>query len=255
MAAHWNDTLLRASYRRARSWTIDHPILFYLITAVPPVLIPAGVFGLFGLVEGLVTLLVVPALMFLVLVWHTHLQMLYEVRRAIGAQLAGDADAVADGVETTADFAFELVEDPPPGQVLVRVVNRDATADFQAKVMSVDGVDPNGTWPITARWLADGEARSRRISRGDSEVINLVRVRTKRAVDFLRPVSADKEYQRVSVVENGSSARVRAHLTVFNQRDDAEDHRSCDLELIFANGSDEPEARLLPFGPGGAETG
>ncbi len=246
MAAHWDDTLLRASYRRARSWTIDHPILFYLVTAVPPVLIPAGVFGLVGQAEGLVSLLLVPAVMFGLLVGHTHLQMLYEVRRAIGATLLGEAGLEPAATNGTADFAFELVEDPPPGQVLVRVVNRDATASFHAKVMSVDGVDPNGTWPITARWLADGEARSRRISRGDSEVINLVRVRTRRAVDFLRPVTADKDYQRVAAVENGSSARVRAHLTVFNRRDDAEDHRSCDLELVFANGSDEPEARLLP---------
>jgi hypothetical protein len=245
MAVQWDDRLLRASSRRARAWVNDHPILFFLATAVPPVVIPVGLFGLVGWAASMVSLLVVPLLMFVVLVGNTHLQMLYEVRDALAGRLDDRPVEAPDPGGGASNFTCELVEDPPPGQVLVRVVNDDATGRFSAKVMSVDGVDSNGTWPITARWLADAEARSRRIARGDSEVINLVRVRTKRAVDFLRPTTSEKEYQRVAAVENESSARVRAHLMVFNERADGEGRRSCDLELTFANGSDEPSARLL----------
>ena len=247
MATHWEDKLLRASSRRARAWINDNPILFFLVTAVPPLVVPVGLFGLVGLVASLVSLLVVPLLMFAMLVGNTHLQMLYEVRAALAGQLGDESDPAADvGADAGAsNFICELVEDPPAGQVLVRVVNEDATGLFSAKVMSVDGVDSNGTWPITARWLADGGARTRRISSGDSEVINLVRVRTKRAVDFLRPTTSDKEYQRVAAAENGSSAQVLAHLMVFNERPDGEGRRRCDLELTFASGSDEPVARLI----------
>ena len=244
MAAHWDDGLLQASLRRVETWWSDHHLLSLGVTAVIELVISLGFFGLVGVAEGLASLILVPVAMFAILVVNTHLRMVREARQAVGRLLEGPDPSEADRAGIR-NFSFELVDDPPPGQVLVRVRNADAAGQFSAKVMSVEGVDTNGTWPITARWLADPEARSRRIGQGDSEVISLVRVRTKRAVDFLRPTSSSKEYQRVAATENGSAARVRAHLRVFNRRDDGEGHLSCGIELVFVDGEDEPRARLL----------
>ena len=246
MAAHWDDGLLRASLRRVESWWSEHHLLSLGVTAVIELVISLGFFGLVGVAQGLASLILVPVAMFVILVINTHLRMVREARQAIGRLLEPPEPTVDDEGHGIRNFSFELVDEPPPGQVLVRVRNADAAGEFSAKVMSVDGVDTNGTWPITARWLADPEARSRRIGQGDSEVISLVRVRTKRAVDFLRPTSSSKEYQRVAATENGSAARVRAQLRVFNQRDDGEGHLSCGVELEFVDGEDEPRARLVP---------
>ena len=246
MAAHWDDGLLRASLRRVESWWSEHHLLSLGVTAVIELVISLGFFGLVGVAQGLASLILVPVAMFVILVINTHLRMVREARQAIGRLLEPPEPAADDEGHGIRNFSFELVDEPPPGQVLVRVRNADAAGEFSAKVMSVDGVDTNGTWPITARWLADPEARSRRIGQGDSEVISLVRVRTKRAVDFLRPTSSSKEYQRVAATENGSAARVRAQLRVFNQRDGGEGHLSCGVELEFVDGEDEPRARLVP---------
>lgn len=243
--SHWDDTLLRASLRRVESWWTEHHLLSLGVTAGVELVISLGFFGLVGVAQGLASLILVPVVMFLALVGHTHLRMVREARLAIGRLLHPDTDDDGDH-QGIRNFSFEVIDDPPPGQVLVRVRNQDATGQFSAKVMSVEGVDTNGTWPITARWLADPEARSRQIGQGDSEVINLVRVRTKRAVDFLRPTSSSKEYQRVAAVENGSSAKVRAHLRVFNRRADVEGHQSRWIELEFADGDEEPRASFAP---------
>ncbi len=246
MDPQWDDTLLRASLRRVESWWSEHHLMSLGVTAVVELAVSLGFLGLVGVAQGLASLIVVPIVMFLGLVVHTHLRMVREARQAIGALLAPESAVDEDPSEASIrNFRCELVEDAPAGHVLLRVRNQDAAGEFSAKVVSVDGVDTNGTWPITARWLADPEARSRPIGRGDAEVLNLVRVRTKRAVDFLRPTSSSKEYQRVAATENGSAARVRAQLRVFNRRDDIEGHVSCALELVFPNGGDEPEARLI----------
>ena len=206
MAAHWDDGLLRASLRRVESWWSEHHLLSLGVTAVIELVISLGFFGLVGVAQGLASLILVPVAMFVILVINTHLRMVREARQAIGRLLEPPEPTVDDAGHGIRNFSFELVDEPPPGQVLVRVRNADTAGEFSAKVMSVEGVDTNGTWPITARWLADPEARSRRIGQGDSEVISLVRVRTKRAVDFLRPTSSSKEYQRVAATENGSAA-------------------------------------------------
>jgi hypothetical protein len=248
---YWDDTLLRATVRRVGDWWSEHHLLSLGITTGVELVISIGFFSFVGVNQGLASLVVVPLLMFVALVIHTHLRMVREARQAIGRLRNPEPDAAAE-VASVRNFTVEVVEDSPPGQVQVRVRNRDAAGEFSAKVMSVEGVDTNGTWPITARWHNAPEARSREIGQGDSEVISLVRVRTRRAVDFLRPTTSSKEYQRVAVSPNGSSATVRAHLRVFNRRNEVEGHQSRWIELTFTDGDDEPRASLGPdISPGG----
>ncbi|MEL7156719.1 MAG: hypothetical protein AAFN30_08980 [Actinomycetota bacterium] len=242
MGVNWTETLLRASFRRARELASEQPIWFAVLTAVPPLLIPAGVLGLQGRAAALVSFALVALVMFVAMIANTLLQMLYEVRRELGRHLDPGAQGVAGS-----NFDCELIKGDED-RVQVKVVNNDETGQFHAKIMEVKGEDRNGTWPITVRWLNDEQARERKISQGDSEVLTIARIRGRRAIDFLRPTTYEPAYQRVAAgADGGDSMTVRAHLVIFNERADAVARTERCLQLVFENGSDLPSrSELLP---------
>ncbi|MEM8922492.1 MAG: hypothetical protein AAGD35_03250 [Actinomycetota bacterium] len=169
----------------------------------------------------------------------TLLSMLYEVREELGRHLAPDATVASN------DFDCELV-DSDPDRVHVKVANRNATGRFHAKITEVDGEARNGTWPLTVRWLSDENATARRISRGDSEVLTVVRIRSRRAVDFLRPTGSEPPYQRVEALADGERWRVEARLVVFNETSEGVvGNQERVLHLCFEPGADVPTAREL----------
>lgn len=240
MGVNWDESLLGASFRRAKEWAGDQPIWFAVLTAVPPLLIPAGVLGLQGRAAAITSLALVAVAMFVAMVANTLLHMLYDVRRELGRHLEP-----AVGQATGADFDCELIQGDDD-RVQVKVVNNDETSLFHAKIMEVKGEDRNGTWPITVRWLNDEDANDRKISQGDSEVLNIARIRGRRAIDFLRPTSYEPAYQRVAAGAAGDdSMTVRAHLVIFSERAQAVARKERYLELVFENGADLPSCASL----------
>ncbi len=244
MGVDWDETVLDASLRRARDWASTHPIRFAFLFALPPFLIPAGI-SRFNVPAGLIALVVALLVWFLALVVLTLLSMLYETRAAVGRLVAP-----VGPVEEASDFDCALV----PGEddrYHLRVSNHGTTGRFHARVMEVAGVEANGTWPLTLRWQGDESASRLRISRGDSELVCAVRVRGRRAVDFLCPVGGDRDHQRVQASADGDLWWVRARIVVFNESDGGDVGRQeRELQLAFANGSDRPAvSQLGPVAP------
>ena len=88
VAVQWDDRLIEASVRRAKNWAADNPLKYSIAFGVPAVifqgLITAGVFRVGGLVEAILSVVLVPIAIVVVMLGRTWLLMLYEVREALG---------------------------------------------------------------------------------------------------------------------------------------------------------------------------
>lgn len=260
MPAPWDARLLDVALARARSWAGENPITYSIVFGVPAVLIQAaitvGVLQGAGLWAAIASIVVVPILIVGFMLVSALLQMLYEVREALGELLD---PTVAAGDPT--DFSLELASHGGR-DVAVRITNHTAAGEFHAKIVELHGVDPCPV-PISVRWRDDRTIRTRRINQGDSEVLSVIRVRGRRAVDFLEPVTnGDAGYRRVTALNgsnsNGANGSTRANgtapvagsvgavLQVFNRRDDAEGHRSHLIEVAFDDSGDVVNAELRP---------
>ena len=247
MAVQWDDRLLEAALRRARIWAGENPIKYSLVFGAPAVVLQAAIFAgvlrIGDLLLAVLSLVIVPTLIVGYMICRTLLAMLYEVREALGEHLD---PSQADG--DPRNFSCELTNSSA-NEWALRVVNHDSAGEFHAKVIELDGVESSPA-PISIRWRGDETARTRRINLGDSEVLAVVRVRGRRAVDFLQPLSVNAEgYQRVAAL-NGDRVpgdpSVAAVIRVFNSRPDAEGQRTHILRMTFPNGADAPICQLEP---------
>lgn len=245
MAVQWEDRLLKASFRQAREWAGENPIKYSVIFGAPAVILQvaifAGVLRISDVLGAIVSLIVVPVAIVLFMIVRTLLVMLYEVREALGQHL----DPTVENGDPT-NFSCELTN-VNSKEIAVRITNHEAAGYFHAKVVDLQGVERSPV-PISVRWRSDQSAPSRRINKGDSEVLTVVRIRGRRAVDFLQPLSINEDgYQRVTAL-NGNEApgppSVAATIRVFNQRDDTEGRRTHLLKMTFDNGGDTPTSNL-----------
>ena len=244
MEADWDARLLKASFDRARDWAGENPIKYSLFYGAPAVLLHLAIF--FGvlrigdLVVAIVSVVVVPVALIIFMIGRTHLSMLYEVRQALGELINS-----VEPEQTSKSFNCELVT-LSSNQFAVRVTNSGSTGEFYAKVVELLGVESSPV-PISVQWRNDETASTRRISHGDSELLNVVRVRGRRAVDFLQPLSVNQQgYQRVAAM-NGEGAPqplVVARIRVFNRQSNGEGQQTLPLTLTFDNGADAPTPRL-----------
>ncbi len=246
METQWNERLLRASFRRASSWVRENPIKNRLIFGAPAVALQAAIFaGVLQMGDVLlaaVSLIIAPIVLVAIMVMRTLLVMLYEVRDALGSHLnpvVGDAAAQ--------NFSCELAN-LGANEIALRVTNHGATGNFHAKVVDLTGVE-NSPVPISVRWRSNDTEATRRINRGDSELLTVVRVRGRRAVDFLQPTSVNKTgYQRVAALNGDTGPKtptVAARIRVFNQQSEGEGQRTQVLRLVFTNGADTPVVELV----------
>lgn len=247
MALQWDDRLLEAALRRARTWAGENPIKYSIVFGAPAVVLQAAIFAgvlrIGDLLLAVLSLIIVPVAIVGYMATRTLLTMLYEVREALGEHL--------NPVPSTGDpgnFTCELAT-MNANELALRIVNHDLAGDFHAKVIKLDGVESSPA-PISIRWRGDDSARTRRINRGDSEVLSVVRVRGRRAVDFLQPLSVNSAgYERV-VALNGDhkpgDPSVEAVIRVFNSRQGAEGQQTHVLRMTFRNGVDAPTTELEP---------
>ncbi|MGI9615827.1 MAG: hypothetical protein ACR2QO_23140, partial [Acidimicrobiales bacterium] len=132
----------------------------------------------------------------------------------------------------------------------VRVSNHDQAGDFEVKVVDLLGVE-RSPLPIALRWQAEPTESVRRINRDDSDVVSVVRVRGRRAIDFLQPATVGKDrYQRVVTSCDGEADQpdeVGAVLRVFNRQATGDGRSSHLLRLRFDNGSDTPTPVFEPI--------
>ena len=201
----------------------------------------AGVLRIGDLLLAVLSLVIVPVCVVGYMIFRTLLLMLYEVREALGERIDPSLTGSDPG-----NFSCELTK-MGANELALKVVNHDAAGDFHAKVIDLNGVESSPA-PISIRWRGDESARTRRINKGDSEVLALVRIRGRRAVDFLQPLSVNADgYQRVAAL-NGDQApgdpTVAAVIRVFNSRPDAEGQQTHVLKMTFHNGSEAPISRL-----------
>ena len=195
MHVQWDERLLKTTLRRIRSWAGDYPILYTVLFGVLALAVQALITNSFlqmgNTLAGVLSLLLVPIAIVGFMLVRTLLEMLYETRHALGQHL--------DPTMTVGDpqnFSCELV-DGPEREVAIRITNHDVAGEFQAKVIDLRGVESNPV-PISVRWRGNESSTSRRIDQGDFDVLSVVRVRGRRAVDFLEPRLHDNDaYRRV----------------------------------------------------------
>ncbi len=270
MEVSWDDRLLTVALARARSWAGDNPITYSIVFGVPAIAIQAAItFGVLqgaGLVAAIVSVVIVPILIVGFMLGAALLQMLYEVRAAMGQLL--DPTPVGGPAD---NFTCELA-DHDDREIAIRVTNHEAAGDFHAKVVDLTGADRRPV-PISIRWRDDAPAPVRRINQGDSEVLRVIRLRGRRRVDFLEPAADGTDcFCRVVAVDghtgdeangaNGNGVNGHGHdpaavggrlptvaavVQVFNRRDDAEGSRSHLLELVFDERDGPPRTELRPM--------
>ncbi len=248
MAVQWDDRLLEAALRRTRVWAGENPIKYSIVFGAPAVVLQAAIFAgvlrIGDLMLAILSLVIVPVAIVGYMITRTLLTMLYEVREALGAHL----DPVADGGDP-GNFTCELAP-MNANEFAVRIVNHESAGEFHAKVIRLDGVESSPA-PISIRWRGDETASTRRINKGDADVLSVVRVRGRRAVDFLQPLSVNVDgYQRVAALngeQHPDDPTVAAVIRVFNSRPDAEGQRTHLLRMTFHDGADAPVAVLEPL--------
>ena len=243
---HWEDRLLKAAWNNLRQWATDNPIQYSLAFGVGAVAlqlaIVAGVLRASGLAEALLSLVLVPVALLVFMLGWTLLKMLYEVRAALGEHLAPAAADIAD----PGNFTCELGA-INSNEISVRVTSHETTGDFHARVTELEGVEHDPA-PIDLRWRSDVAERVRQINKGDSELLTVVRVRGRQAVDFLQPTPANEDrYQRVVAINGDQPCQVGAVLKVFNTRTDPARSKTHLLRLTFDNGADVPTPELVPL--------
>ncbi|MGI9612342.1 MAG: hypothetical protein ACR2QO_05510, partial [Acidimicrobiales bacterium] len=152
MEPQWDDRLLSASWRRARSWTADNPIKYSIIFGAPALLlqvgITAGVLRMGGVLQAALSLFLVPFAIMIFMILRTLLVMLYEVREALGEHLAPN-DLEVD----PENFSCQLTK-VSKNEFAVRVSNHDQAGDFEVKVVDLLGVE-RSPLPIALRWQAE----------------------------------------------------------------------------------------------------
>ncbi len=199
MKVQWDERLLKATLRRIRLWASDYPILYTVLFGVLAFAVQALITNIFlqmgNTWAGVLSLLLVPIAIVGFMLVRTLLDMLYEVREALGQHL--DPTSVVADPE---NFSCELV-DSADREVAIRVTNNDVAGEFHAKVIDLRGVESNPV-PISIRWRGDESSASRRIGSGDFDVLSVVRVRGRRAVDFLEPRAGDDDAYRRVVASN-----------------------------------------------------
>ena len=196
-----------------------------------------------GVLQGFLSLFLVPVAIIGFMILRTLLVMLYEVREELGRHLEPGVDE-AD----PENFTCELT-DVAKNEIAVRVINHDQPGEFQVKVVDLEGVERKPV-PITLRWQAEPTESTRRINRDDSEIVSVVRVRGRRAIDFLQPsVEGKDRYERVATAHNGANGNghpeeIAVVLRVFNRQAGGDGRRSHLLRLRFDNGADTPTPEL-----------
>ncbi len=248
MEPQWDDRLLSASWSRARSWTADNPIKYSVIFGAPALIlqvaITAGFLRMGGVLQALLSLFLVPVAIIGFMIMRTWLLMLYEVRDELGRHLDPEGEE-AD----PENFTCELT-DVTRNEIAVRVINHDQPGEFQVKVVDLEGVERKPV-PITLRWQAEPTESVRRINRDDSDIVSVVRVRGRRAIDFLEPAADGKDrYQRVATAcdsTNGRPDEIGVVLRIFNRQAGGDGRRSHVLRLRFDNGGDTPTPLLEPL--------
>ena len=194
-----------------------------------------------GVLQAALSLLLVPVAIIGLMILRTLLVMLYEVREELGNHL----DPAREGADPE-NFTCELAE-IVKNEIAVRVINHDQSGDFQVKVVELQGVERCPV-PITLRWQEEPEESVRRINRDDSGIVSVVRVRGRRAIDFLQPAASGRDrYERVATSCDGPHDRpdeVGAVLRIFNSQAAGDGRQSHLLRLRFDNGSDIPTPKL-----------
>lgn len=207
--------------------------------------ITAGFLRMGGELQAFLSLFLVPVAIIGFMIVRTQLLMLYEVRAALGAHFE-------PGIEEAdpENFTCELT-DVAKNEIAVRVINHDQPGEFQVKVVDLEGVERKPV-PITLRWQAEPSESVRRINRDDSEIVSVVRVRGRRAIDFLQPATDGKDrYERVATACEGMKGRpeeIGVILRVFNRQAGGDGRRSHLLRLRFDNGADTPTPQLESLG-------
>jgi hypothetical protein len=237
----WDDRLLSASFREAKAWTAENPITYSIVfgmgALIVQLMITAGFLRVGGVLQAVLSLFVVPVLIIGFMVFRTMLLMLYEVRAELGSHLQPASEQ-----SNPENFTCSLAK-ISKNEFAILVANHDETGDFQVKVVELRGVEENLA-PITLRWQAKPAESLRTINRDDSDVASVVRVRGRRAIDFLQPeADGEDRYQRVATAGNGHVDRpdeVAAVLRVFNRQAGGDGRQSHLLRLRFDNGSDTP---------------
>lgn len=238
----WEDRLLKTAWRNARHWAANNPIKYSIAfgaaALVLQALISLGVSQISGLISTVLSVLLLPAVLVLLMIGKTLLDMLYEVREAYG-------EHVSPRRPEANNFVCELLPTNSSDQ-RIRVTNRGGIGSFHARVTQIEGAEHDPS-PFDVRWRGDSSAKECQISKGDREVLTVVRVRGQEAIDFLKPTPAEEDrYERVVARASARQTRkVVAHLRVFNTTPDSSSSQAHLLELTFDNGADEPSVKLI----------
>ncbi len=201
----WERRLLPAAWRRTREST-NRGIIFATALALATITISALAVAGPGVVALLAIGVAVAAILLVQLVL-THLDMLYEVRKAVGGLLNPAAPHAAD---------FEVVDEwRPSGQVDLKVANHGAPGRVTVRVVGVDGLNEQHDTPWTVPWDATAVA-SAEIGRDDERTIRLVHVRYIGRLDFTQVHGSETRLVSPGAACETEPCTVRVDLEVRN---------------------------------------